>query len=73
MKDNGYGHANKLSDALARITKLPALSAGILGDAANVIAEVGCHALNTHRVGIWTTTEETKCLKSVTYYDISTR
>lgn len=42
-----------LSSALAEITKTPALTAGILEEAAKVIAREGCHALNTHRVGIW--------------------
>ncbi|CAK7069179.1 MAG: Sensor histidine kinase RcsC [Desulfovibrio sp.] len=72
MTDSHTTYAGKLSDALARITKLPALSAGILEDAASVIAEVGCHALNTHRVGIWSTNEKNMLLKSVAYYDIST-
>ena len=69
MAQHSHEYANKLSDALAKITKTPALSAGILEEAANVIAEVGCQALNTHRVGIWTTTQEAKFLKSVAYYD----
>ncbi|MDR2531274.1 MAG: response regulator [Oscillospiraceae bacterium] len=72
MNVNKYENANKLSDALARITKLPALSAGILEDAANVIAEMGCRALNTHRVGIWSSNDEVNTLKSVVYYDKST-
>ena len=69
MNENGYEYASKLSDALAKITKLPALSAGILEEAANVIAQEGCHALSTTRVGIWKTTEEAKVLKSIAYYD----
>ncbi|MDR2559563.1 MAG: PAS domain-containing protein, partial [Oscillospiraceae bacterium] len=67
-----YESVNKLSDALAQITKLPALSAGILEDAANVIAEIGCRALNTHRVGIWSSKDGALTLNSVVYYDIST-
>ncbi|MDR2571024.1 MAG: hypothetical protein LBD23_12165, partial [Oscillospiraceae bacterium] len=47
--------AIRLSNALAEITEQPALSSGILEDAANVIARIGCHALNTYRIGIWTT------------------
>ncbi|MCL2010686.1 MAG: ATP-binding protein [Synergistaceae bacterium] len=69
MNESGYEYAGKLSDALAKITKLPALSAGILEEAASVIAQEGCRALNTDRVGIWSTTEEAKVLKSVAYYD----
>jgi len=37
---NSIENINRLSDALARITKLPALSAGILEEAANVIADI---------------------------------
>ncbi|MCL2707991.1 MAG: ATP-binding protein, partial [Defluviitaleaceae bacterium] len=73
MEQNDYGNAGKLSDALAKITKLPALSSGILESAANVIAEIGCQALETHRVGIWSTNEDAKVLKSVAYYDIITK
>jgi len=73
MKKSDSDYAHKLSDALAQITKLPALSAGILADAANVIAEIGAHALNTHRVGLWRTTEEAKVLTSVAFYDTSTK
>jgi len=69
---NSIDNIDRLSDALAQITKLPALSAGILGETASVIAEIGCHALITHRVGIWTTANEGVTLNSVAYYDIST-
>ncbi len=70
--DNVY--ANKLSNALAQITKTPALTAGILEDAANVIAKEGCVALNTHRVGIWRMLHgtESKELKSISSYDSET-
>ncbi|MDR1915113.1 MAG: response regulator [Synergistaceae bacterium] len=63
-------YANQLSDALARITKTSALTAGILQDAANVIAQEGCHALNTHRVGIWRVTQDAQMLKSIVSYNI---
>ena len=72
MEEIIYRNADRLSAALAQITKLPALSAGILEDAANVIAEIGCRALNTHRVGIWSTVDEALTLKSVVFYNIST-
>ena len=72
MEEQKYENTNKLRDALAQITKLPALSAGILEDAANVIAEIGCHALNTHRIGIWKTNDDAATLTSLIYYDIST-
>ena len=65
-------YENKLSDALATITKLPALSAGILKDSADVIAKIGCEALHTNRVGIWSTKNMGMTLDSVVYYDSST-
>ncbi len=65
-------NTNKLSDALARITKLPELSAGNLQDSANLIAKIGCHALNTNRVGIWSIDKERTFLGGITYYDSST-
>ena len=61
-----------LSDALAKITKFSALSAGILSEAASIIAEEGCRALNTHRVGIWSISEDASHLKSIDYYDMAT-
>lgn len=41
-------NAQKLNDALARITKTPALTAGILKDATEVVAREGCLALARH-------------------------
>ena len=64
-----FKYAHQLNETLAKITKLPALSAGILQDAANVIAREGCHALNTNRVGIWRIPDDFSVLKSITYYD----
>ena len=58
-----------LSSALAKITKTPALTAGILKDATDVIAKEGCAALNTTRVGIWYVNHEKKCLESITSYN----
>jgi len=73
MRESGYKDANKLSEALAQITKMPALSAGTLQDAAGVIADIGCNALNTHRIGVWSTADGVNKLKSITYYDVATR
>jgi len=72
MNDKISQYEYKLSDALATITKLPALSAGILKDSADVIAKIGCEALQTNRVGIWTTKDKGVTLESVVYYDSST-
>ena len=64
--------SRELSNALAELTKLPAFSAGILEEAASAIAETGCTALKTHRVGIWTTNDEARVYKSVACYDLPT-
>ncbi len=74
MTRHNEEYANKLSNALARITKSPALASGILEDAAGIIAREGCRALNTHRVGIWRMAHDTesKELKSISSYDIET-
>ncbi|MDR1621599.1 MAG: response regulator [Synergistaceae bacterium] len=62
-------YANQLSSALAKITKTPALTAGILEDSANVIAKEGCDALNTHRVGIWRMSDDARTLQSIASYN----
>ena len=65
-------NANRLANALAQITKTPALTAGVLEDAANVIAREGCHALDTHRVGIWHVDHSCQTLRSIASYNIIT-
>jgi signal transduction histidine kinase/CheY-like chemotaxis protein/HPt (histidine-containing phosphotransfer) domain-containing protein len=57
-----------LSDALASISKSPAFSAGILQDAAGVIAREACCALDTHKVGIWSLAEGTEILKNISSF-----
>jgi len=59
---------NKFNIALANISKTPVLTAGVLSDAAALLAKEGCLALDTNRVGIWTTTDDAKILKSIAYY-----
>ncbi|MDR1021384.1 MAG: response regulator [Synergistaceae bacterium] len=71
MNRSSIEYANKLSDALARITKTHALTSEILHDAADVIAKEGCHALNTYRVGIWRFVSEASMLKSIASYSIA--
>ncbi|MDR1930404.1 MAG: response regulator [Treponema sp.] len=70
MNRSSIEYANQLSDALARITKTAALTSGILQDAAGVIAREGCHALNTHRIGIWHVINNDQLLRSIASYDI---
>jgi PAS domain S-box-containing protein len=65
-------YANQLSSALAKITKTPALTAGILEDAANVIVREGCYALSAHRVGIWRMSNDARALRSISSYNIVT-
>ncbi|MCL2801828.1 MAG: ATP-binding protein [Treponema sp.] len=70
---HSFEYAKKLSDALAKITKSPAISAGILDEAANIIVKEGCIALNTHRIGVWSFADESeKTLRNISYYDTRT-
>jgi PAS domain S-box-containing protein len=64
-------YAASLSDALARITKTPALTSGVLQEAAEVIACEGCRGLNTHRVGLWRVAivQGKPLLQNITSYD----
>jgi len=76
MEDNmaySYEYAKRLSDALARITKSPAISNGYLEASADVIAQEGCQALSSSCVGIWSFSEEKNSLVSMSYYNISTQ
>ena len=66
-----YEYAKKLNDALAKITKLPTISAGILKDAADAIVKEGCRALNVNGVGIWNLAGDKEALKNISYYDAS--
>ena len=69
---SSYEYSKKLSDALAKITKSPVIFAGVLKGAADEIAEIGCNALNTHRVGIWSYVENDDMLKNISSYDTFT-
>ncbi|MCL2055268.1 MAG: transporter substrate-binding domain-containing protein [Oscillospiraceae bacterium] len=64
-----YIYAGELSGALAKITKSPTISAGILKDAADIIAREGCAALNVNRIGVWRASEKGDLLQSVSCYD----
>ncbi|MCL2808585.1 MAG: ATP-binding protein, partial [Treponema sp.] len=66
-----YKYAHKLSDTLANVTKSPAISAGVLKDAADVIVKQGGIALKTNRVSIWNITENSDVLTNITCYDCS--
>ena len=67
-----YEYSKKLSGALAKITKSPTISAGILKDAADFVAHEGCTALNAHRIGIWKFIPENNILESISFFDTFT-
>jgi len=67
---SNYEYSKKLSDALAEITKSPTISAGVIKDAASVVAQIGCVALNVHRVGIWRYSESLNALESTAFFDV---
>ena len=69
---SNYEYAKKLSNALAEITKSPTISAGILKDAADVIAQEGCKALNTDRIVIWRFVHDGYILECISYYNAGT-
>jgi len=64
-------YSKKLTDALTDITKSPDFYAGDIKTAFGLIAETGCRALSSSRVGIWSTDKDAILLKSVTSYDLS--
>jgi len=67
-----YEYSQKLTDALANITKSPNITAGDVIAAAEIIALEGCHALNVTRVSIWDLSENEEELMSITCYERST-
>jgi len=68
-----YEYSKKLNKALARITKSSTISAGVLKDAADIVVQEGCAALNVHRIGIWSYLDNDNILKCVSNYDISAK
>ena len=67
-----YEYSKKLNKALSKITKSPTLSAGVLNDAADIIAQEGCLALDAHRIGIWSYLNNGNILKCISSYDMFT-
>lgn len=65
-------YAKKLSEALAKITKSPAISIGDMKTVADLISSEGCTTLDASNVGIWFTSEDNSYLTSVSYYDSKT-
>ena len=66
-------NADRLNQALAQITKTPALTGGILQDAAEVIAKEGCLAMDSTRVSIWKVNHEKEQLECLTSYSAEDR
>jgi len=63
---------NTFSETLARITKSPTLSAGVLEDAAKMIAQEGCEALDVQCIGMWFLSDDSSTLSSLVYYNRDT-
>jgi len=69
---SNYEYAGKLSNALASITKSPAIYSGLLKDAADLMVKEGSIALNCQRVSIWNATEESTALQNISSFDLNT-
>ena len=67
-----FEYANKLSGTLAEITKSPAISAGVLKDAVDIILREGCRTLNASRIGTWLVRKEINALQSLSCYNART-
>ena len=66
-------NADRLSQALTQITKTPALTGGILQEAAEVIAKEGCLAMDSTQISIWQVNYEKEQLEGITCYNAETR
>ncbi|MCL2230854.1 MAG: transporter substrate-binding domain-containing protein [Treponema sp.] len=67
-----YEYSKKLNKALAKITKSPTISAGVLKDAADIVAQEGCSALGAHRVSIWSYLDNENQLNCISSCDLFT-
>ena len=66
-------YAHRLGYLLTLITTSPTLSAGDLQNAANLIAQIGCHALEVTRIGIWTKKDNADVLESISCHNFVTK
>ncbi len=64
--------ATNLSNALAKITRNPVLTAGDTHAALSMVAREGCIALCTSRIGIWMVDKQKNVLRNVTVYECET-
>lgn len=72
IDNRSYTEAAELSRALAKITRNPALTAGVFLDAVNMIAREGCIALKSSRIGIWMIEHERNVLSNSTVFEHET-
>jgi len=66
-----YEYSQKLTDALASITKSPNITAGDVEAAAEIIAFEGCHALKADRISIWNLSDNGEYLYNITCFERS--
>jgi len=64
-----YEYSQRLTDALATITKSPNISAGDIRAAAEIVCYEGCHALSTSRVSVWQISDDTNTLNNISCYN----
>ena len=64
--------SSTFSETLARITRSPTLSSGVLEEAAFMIVKEGCEALGVHRVSMWCLSEDMTTLKCFVCYHRNT-
>ena len=69
MLENSYKRTKMLTDALTKITKSPDFTGANISATSALIGEVGCQALNTSRVGVWSVYLDTQILRNISYYD----
>ena len=67
-----YEYSKKLNKALAKITKSPTISAGVLKDASDIVAQEGCSALGAHRVSMWSYLNNENILNCISSCDLFT-
>jgi PAS domain S-box-containing protein len=66
-----YEYANRLRNALSEITMSPTISSGDLKASADLITQVGCHAVNVDIVGVWLISGDKKTLKCISSYNFA--
>ena len=71
-RPSGHSKSEILSNALAKITLNPALTAGDFQKAVDIIAREGCRALNVSRLSIWNLDREQNALINCTVHYLDT-